>query len=173
LIYRQAEVRDAPDLAAFAERVFVTSFENQLPRAELALVARERFSLEQQQMDIADPASTIFLALDPAIAGYAHLAVGNRPQLDLIADAPAELKRIYVDATWHGRGVAQMLLKLVESRARENGCDVLWLKVWDGNMRGIAFYEKQGFELIGSSVIAVGAWSLGHHYMSMTLRALS
>ncbi len=173
MIYRQAEVRDAAALAAFAERVFISSFEQQVPRTELAAVARERFSTERQASDIADPASTIFLALDPEMVGYAQLVVGNRPKCELAAEAPAELKRIYVDEAWHGRGVAQSLLGLIQSRAREQQCDVLWLGVWEENARGIAFYEKQGFRLIGSATFTVGTLSLAHNYMSMSLRDLS
>ena len=173
MIYRQAEAHDAPALAVFAERVFVSSFEHQLPRAELAAVARERFSRERQHGDLTDSASTIFLAVDREIAGYAQLVLGNRPHCELHANAPAELKRIYVDAAWHGRGVGQSLLALIESRARELQCDVLWLAVWDGNARGIAFYEKHGFKLIGSSQFTVGSLSLVHNYMSMPLRDLS
>jgi diamine N-acetyltransferase len=173
LIYRQADVRDAAALATFADRVFVSSFERQVPRAELVAVAGKRFSPEREETDIANPASTIFLALDQDVAGYAQVVVGNRPKCELVADAPAELKRIYVDEAWHGRGVAQSLLALIESRAREQQCDVLWLGVWEENARGIAFYEKQGFRLIGSAAFAVGNLFLVHNYMSMSLRDLS
>ena len=169
MIYREAEPRDAATLAAFADRVFVSSFERQVPREELAAVARKRFSPERQESDIVDPSSTIFLALDEQMAGYAQLVVGNRPQCEMAAGAPAELKRIYVDEAWHGRGVAQSLLALIQSRARERLCDVLWLGVWDQNARGIAFYEKQGFRLIGSAPFAVGNLTLVHNYMSMAL----
>ena len=169
MIYRQAEARDAAALAAFAKRVFVASFERQVPRAELVTVAQKRFSPERQESDIADPASTIFLALDEEMTGYAQLVVGNRPDCEMVANAPAELKRIYVDGPWHGRGVAQALLALLESRAREQQCDVLWLGVWEENARGIAFYEKQGFRSIGSAPFAVGNLTLVHNYMSKTL----
>ena len=173
MIYRRAEVRDAAALATFADRVFVSSFERQVPRAELTAIARERFTPERQEGDIVDPASTIFLAFDQEMVGYAQLIVGNRPKCELVASAPAELKRIYVDEAWHGRGVAQSLLHHVKTRAREQQCDVLWLAVWDQNARGIAFYEKEGFHLIGFSIFAVGNLSLVHNYMSMSLRDLS
>ena len=169
MTYREAEARDAAALAAFAERVFVSSFEQQAPRAELEPVARQRFTVERQQADIADPASTIYLALNPEIAGYAQVVRGTRPKCELDANSPAQLKRIYVDAAWHGRGVAQSLFALVEARAREQQCDVLWLAVWDRNARGIAFYEKHGFHVIGTTTIAVGNLSLLHNYMSLPL----
>ncbi|HEX6063661.1 MAG TPA: GNAT family N-acetyltransferase [Longimicrobiales bacterium] len=169
MIYREAEARDAAALAAFAERVFVSSFEQQVPRAELEPVARQRFTVERQQADIADSASTIYLALDREIAGYAQVVLGTRPKCELDANSPAQLKRIYVDAAWHGHGVAQSLFALVEAQAREQQCDVLWLAVWDRNARGIAFYEKLGFRVIGTTMIAVGNLSLLHNYMSLPL----
>ena len=169
MIYRHAEIADAPALSMFAMRVFVNSFEDRLPRAELEAIAAARFPSERQHDDIASADGDIFLALDPDLIGYVHLLYGTRPDCPLAADAPAELKRIYVDAGWHGRGVAQALLALAEHAAREHGCDIFWLAVWDANDRGQAFYDKLRFKKIGSAVIQVGTLELGHHFLAKTL----
>ena len=45
-------------------------------------------------------------------------------------------------------------------RAKEAGCDVMWLGVWEYNPRAQRFYEKNGFRIVGSHVgrkSAVGA----------------
>lgn len=168
-MYRRAEAADAPALAAFAERVFVASFEDQLARADLAEVAAKRFTVERQHRDITSANSVVFLAVEDDIVGYAHVLVSSRPEFEVSAANPAQLKRIYVDAAWQGRGVAQRLLELVESYARSHGCDALWLGVWEKNPRGIAFYEKHGFAPIGESPVTVGRMALIHHYMSKAI----
>lgn len=165
MIYRRADAADAGALAEFAARVFVASYEHQLPRAELEALARAWFTFETQHAQLAAADQTTFLAIDADLAGYARVIIGSRPPSPLTGRAPAELKRIYVDAAWHGQGVAPQLMHLVEAEARDHGCDVLWLLCWAENQRAIAFYLKHGFETFDTAEFAVGNWLLRHHYM--------
>ena len=43
---------------------------------------------------------------------------------------------------------------LEEASKRE--CDVIWLDVWKENPRGIAFYRKWGFEIVGEQGFQMG-----------------
>ena len=169
MIYRRALVADAAALSEFAVRVFVASFEHQLARAGLEAVARERFTYESTKQHLESARDTIFLALHPDCQGYAHLIIGSRPAEPLETRAPAELKRIYVDAAWHGQGVAQQLMQLAETEARARDCDVLWLLCWTENQRAIAFYLKHGFQIFDTVAFPVGNWDLTHHYMAKRL----
>lgn len=173
MIYRKAEVGDAAALSEFAMRIFLASFERQVPRSELEPFATPRFATEKLQDEIAHAPGAVFLALQPEIVGYAQVALGNRPSCTLTGSVPAELKRIYVDVPWQGRGVAQHLMGLIEEEAAHNGCDVLWLAVWDGNARGRAFYQKCGFAIVGSDVFQVGRLTLNHYFLAKPLRELS
>lgn len=154
--YRKAEPADASALAAFAARLFVDSYEHLMERAELEAYVRDHFSADLQRAELADPAMVTFLATDPKIRGYAQLLVGSRPDCVLESTAPAALQRIYVDHAWHGRGIAQELLRLVEAEARGRGCDRLWLAVWEINDRAISFYGKSGFAVVGRQGFPIG-----------------
>ena len=70
--------------------------------------------------------------------------------------ANLELMRIYLDNGWHGRGLAQALLKEVVRAARTLGGDSIWLGVWERNGRAIAFYEKSGFRRVGATEFRLG-----------------
>ena len=70
--------------------------------------------------------------------------------------APIELWRFYVDAPHHGRGVAQQLMAMVCTAARERAADVVWLGVWERNLRAQAFYKKAGFVDVGVHEFRVG-----------------
>ena len=172
MIYRQAEGADAAALSQFATRVFLESFAQQLPRSELESFATPRFAPEKLR-DEMEHEDAVYLGLEHGIIGYAQVALGNRPGCTLAGDSPAELKRIYVDGPWHGRGVGQQLLHLVEQHAVAGGCDVLWLAVWDQNARGRAFYDKYDFSIVGSDTFQVGGLALQHYYMAKSLRDLS
>jgi ribosomal protein S18 acetylase RimI-like enzyme len=69
---------------------------------------------------------------------------------------PIEIQRIYVDAAWHGKGIAQALMASLIEAASARGADVAWLGVWERNPRAIAFYAKSGFSPLGSHVFVVG-----------------
>ena len=70
--------------------------------------------------------------------------------------APLELKRLYVAAAWHGRGVAQALMDAALMAARTCGARTLWLGVWERNPRAAAFYAKHGFRRVGEHTFVLG-----------------
>ncbi len=62
-----------------------------------------------------------------------------------------ELKRIYVLKEFHGKGVAQKLMDFVIDYCYKNEYEVIWLGVWENNLRAQKFYEKFGFVNSGHS----------------------
>ena len=89
------------------------------------------------------------------MAGYAQLRSGLAPTC-VTGELPVELWRFYIAQAWHGRGVAQALMRRVESEAYRRGARTLWLGVWERNERAKAFYHKNGFSDVGSHVFMVG-----------------
>jgi ribosomal protein S18 acetylase RimI-like enzyme len=56
-----------------------------------------------------------------------------------------ELKRIYVLKEFHGMGIAQKLMDFFLTFAQEKRYEVVWLGVWEHNLRAQKFYQKYGF----------------------------
>lgn len=167
--YRQATLADAGALAEFGARLFLDSYRHLMEAGEIEAYARAHFTEERQQAELADAATTTFLAVDPDIRGYAQLTAGARPDFPLAARRPAELKRIYVERAWQGQGVAAELLRLVEAEAEQRHCDLLWLAVWEINQRAISFYGKQGFTIVGRQGFPVGNEVQTDHVMAKPL----
>jgi ribosomal protein S18 acetylase RimI-like enzyme len=69
---------------------------------------------------------------------------------------PVEIVRFYVDAAWHGSGVAAALTAACEGEARRRGADARWLSVWQEAPRPLAFYRRAGFEIVGTATFAFG-----------------
>jgi ribosomal protein S18 acetylase RimI-like enzyme len=92
---------------------------------------------------------------ETVLAGYAYLA-WSRPPAVVTGPTPLELKRVYIDTPWHGRGLAQTLMADVLRRATEYGAKTMWLSVWEHNFRAQAFYKKYGFSRVGEHVFPVG-----------------
>ncbi|MEE1925206.1 GNAT family N-acetyltransferase [Pseudomonas sp. 148P] len=70
-----------------------------------------------------------------------------------LADDIAELKRCYVAAQQHGSGVAQYLM----GATLEGTALPLRLTVNDQNARAIAFYQRNGFVVVGETRFQCGA----------------
>src|SRR4029079_10934827 len=108
---------------------------------------------ELQRRERTDPEVATWVAEDDggALAAYAQVHRGPAPP-GVGGTLPLELLRFYVDARWHGRGLAAELMETVLAYAREIGADVLWLGVWERNPRAMRFYAKQGFAICGDQV---------------------
>lgn len=61
-----------------------------------------------------------------------------------------ELYQLYVVAQSRGSPVAASLIADAESRLRENGVETAWLACAIGNMRAARFYEKCGWQRVGT-----------------------
>ena len=169
MTYRVAQPADAAALSSFAARLFVESYAHLMKRSELDAYVAAHFAPAKQESELNSSRGTTFLALDDGIIGYAQIVEGNLPECGIDARKPAELKRIYVDHNWHGRGVAQQLLQLVQQEAQRRACDRLWLAVWEINDRAISFYRKNGFQIIGRQGFPIGNEVQSDHVMAKPL----
>lgn len=78
------------------------------------------------------------------------------PDPRLAAPDPLYLSRLYVDFAYHGSGVATALYEEVESLARDEEAEGIWLTAWKGGLRALRFYEKMGFSKVGENKFQVG-----------------
>jgi ribosomal protein S18 acetylase RimI-like enzyme len=153
---RTARPEDARDLADLMERTFRDAFGAVNRPEHLATHVARSYGPVHQQRELADPAITTLLAeVEGELAGYAQIRQGETPA-EITGAAPIQLWRFYVDQRWHGRGVAQTLMAAVQRAARQLGAETLWLGVWEENPRGIAFYRKCGFGVVGTFLFHVG-----------------
>ena len=153
---RSAAPEDAAVLAALGKKTFIDAFSADNTAENLSLFVAQNYGEAIQAREIADPERRIFIAWEKDQAvGYSHLLLG-KPELCIQSPLPIELLRLYVDQSWHGKGVAHQLMEHAVGVATELGRKTLWLGVWEQNLRAQAFYRKWGFREIGSHVFWVG-----------------
>ena len=153
---RAGAATDATALAELAARTFRETFAADNRPEDIAAHAAHAYGTVQQERELVDPnIATLLVEVDGELAGYAQLRSG-RPPPCVTGEEPVELWRLYIAHPWHGRGVAQALMRRVESDAYRRGGRTLWLGVWERNERAQAFYRKNGFMEIGSHVFMVG-----------------
>lgn len=165
IIFRRAVVGDASALSSFAARCFEDTFGPESKSSDMEAYLAKAFSPGVQAAEIADSAAIVILAtddspLDRQFAGYAHLITRN---------TDIELKRLYLDAPWKGRGLAARFMDRIREEARQCGAERPWLTVWTQNHRAIAFYEKSGFRVSGSETFMLGEDAQTDHVMEMAV----
>jgi ribosomal protein S18 acetylase RimI-like enzyme len=96
------------------------------------------------------------IASGGAPIGYSVLTSPDFPAVDTHPD-DIELRRIYTLSRAHGTGLGPALMAQALLDARALGCKRVLLGVYAGNDRARAFYEKQGFEAVGTRQYKVGA----------------
>ena len=157
LTVRRAAPSEAEALSAFMRRLFLAAYSHSADAPNVARHVGATFVPAQQALELADPALETLLAESAeGWVGCAQLRPASRPPVVLDAGAPAELRRFYIDAPWHGSGAAARLMQSVADRAAQAVADALWLYVWQQAPRAIRFYEKCGFRIAGTAVFMVG-----------------
>jgi putative acetyltransferase len=90
--------------------------------------------------------------------GEIAVACGAFRPLD---DETAEIKRMYVQPEYRGRGYSKLLLAELERRAREAGYKRLRLETADRQPEAIGLYERSGYVRVPSyKRDAEAAWSV-------------
>lgn len=156
ILVRRATDEDAPRLAEFAQRTFVETFGADNSPENLAAHVAKTFGPAIQLREIQNrDMVTLVAELSTTIAGFAQVRRSTPPRC-VTGNSPVELLRFYVDRPFHGRGIAQALMRAVDDVTRELGGHTLWLGVWERNPRAIAFYTKCGFVDVGEHTFMVG-----------------
>ena len=137
---------DAATLSVLGRQTFFDTFTGTCTEEDMQQFLEEYFNVEQVKKELANENDFFFLAeVNGVAAGYLRL-MEDYSLFELMKKWKAlELKRIYVDKNFHGKGIAQQLINFVESFARDNKYEVVWLGVWEHNLRAKRFYEKSGF----------------------------
>jgi diamine N-acetyltransferase len=166
---RRATAADAAAVSEFARRTFIDTFaaQNRPEDMEMYLAAtyNERKQLSELQNE---NVITVLSEEDGAINGFAQMRRGPSPSC-VTGTSALEVVRFYVDRPWHGRGIAQELMRTIEETARALNAETIWLGVWERNDRAIAFYRKLGFATVGSQPFILGTDVQTDHVMMKTI----
>ena len=152
--YRNAGPADAAIMADLGRRTFTETFGHLYKPEDLALFL-ETHSEERWAAELGSPEFSIRLVEDEAIpAAYAKL---GPPSLPFEPRAPCiELRQFYVLKPWQGVGTAAELMEWTLAEARARGAEEMYLSVFVDNPRARRFYERYGFECVGTYHFMVG-----------------
>jgi len=153
---RKAIPADAQRLSRLAESTFRDTFGAVNTPEDMDLHCQATYSEALQAGEISNPQMlTLLSEHDGKLIGFAQLRWDEVPDC-VSAQSPGGIQRLYVIADWHGKGIAQALMRACLEEMRVRDRDLVWLGVWEHNPRAISFYRKFGFREVGDLVFPLG-----------------
>lgn len=156
LFIRTADEDDAALIADISRRTFYETFAVQNTKADMEKFMEEQFSRELLMEQVSEPENTFLIAfVDDQPAGYARLKESESPAA-LGNVNSLEISRIYVVNTAIGTGIGKAMMNECIQFAIDRRKEVIWLGVWEQNVRAISFYKKFGFNKFATHVFMLG-----------------
>ncbi len=153
---RSCSLQDVDTLVSLGIRTFRDTFDEVNTAENMMDYINKTFTARKMRDEMLEEGSVFFLAeFEKQPIGYARVRRSETPE-GLTATTPLEIERLYADKKFIGKRVGHFLMGSCIHYAKEHSCDVIWLGVWEHNLRAIAFYTKWGFEKFGQHTFILG-----------------
>lgn len=166
-----AKPSDAAAIAAIGRETFRFSFGHSMAPEDMQAYLDSTYLPHLISGELSDTSTNIFLVArqaqhhdsnnapqddDGFVVGFCQMKRGTTEPF-LPADVPLiELYRIYMQHTSNGRGTGKLLMERADEFGKREGCEGIWLGVWEENLRAQRFYEKCGYKHVGYHDFVMG-----------------
>jgi len=155
---RLATSADAAHLAELAAATFPLACPPSAKPADIQSFIDTSLSEAKFAEYLADDTKAILV--DSDFGGYTLTVFQEPTDEDVVASITtrptAELSKFYLRAETHGSGLAAELMTASLDLARSRGSLSVWLGVNQENAKANRFYEKHGFERVGTKRFKLG-----------------
>lgn len=153
---RLAVRADADRIAHISRIGFAVAHQQAFTDADLTHYLSASFNRHQIIAEMGT-AQVLFLVAETAGKVIGTLRVSHTsPPFPVQLPMSLELSRLYLDSHWAGRGVGSALMGYALRTALISERKSCWLAVWEENGRAINFYQRWGFQQIGTDIFPVG-----------------
>ncbi len=144
---RRITLEDVPALSFMAKKTFYDTFTGTCTEDDMNHFLQKYYNENVLASEVKDTDMEYFFAeINNEPVGYILFAEAKINFDEIKGSSALELKRLYVNAAYHGKGVAQKMMQFYLDHAVSQGYDVGFLGVWEHNMRAQRFYHKYGFK---------------------------
>lgn len=156
LDFKRVQLSDIAQLQKIAIQTFTEAFAKDNTEENLKNYFDTAFSLAELQKQIQNPDSFFyFLRVEEEIIGYFKVNIGES-QTELKTANSMELERIYIKKQYQGQGFGKIVLEKTVQLAKALQKKLIWLGVWEHNLKAIKFYQRFGFQKFDKHVYPVG-----------------
>ena len=153
-----ASIHDIIKLQTISRSTFVQTFNEHNNPEDMQAYLDNSFSIEKLSAELNNKNSTFYFAIDNnlnTVVGYLKVNTGDAQSEKKDLNA-FEIERIYVDKTYFGKKVGQLLFDKAIEIAKSKKVSYVWLGVWEENHRALAFYAKNGFKAFDKHLFKLG-----------------
>lgn len=156
IFIRPLTISDSQKLALLSASTFYDTFAAYNTKEDMDKYLSEKCSAAQMETEISEAGNQFFFAEENGIpVGYIKLRTTKKPE-ELKGINAIEIERIYVATTHLSKKIGAQLMQFCLNLAKENNYELIWLAVWENNIKATLFYERWGFEKFGSQVFILG-----------------
>lgn len=159
MIIRFATIADISLLSSISETTFIETYWGTDTDENILSHIAKSFNIPQITQEIA-ALNNHYLIVEnefKQVVGYARMRYDQtlKPN-DLQSEKALEIARIYILREFQGQKIGQLLMEYIETFAKKEGFDAIWLCVWKENLNGMRFYKRHGLEIIGEYIFKLG-----------------
>ena len=145
-----AKVEDAHLLVKLGSQTFIESHGHSATNSDIDKYVNEKFNINVVQEELADRKNIYHIIYhNQKPAGYSKI-VFNENHSGIQNGDVTKLERLYLLKEFYDLKLGYQLLEFNISLSEQNNQEGMWLFVWKENLRAVRFYEKAGFEVVGS-----------------------
>jgi GNAT superfamily N-acetyltransferase len=139
-----------------SHKTFVDAFAHLNNPADLEIFLSDHLTEESLGEEMRNPESEFYFAeIESEPIAYFKLNTGNA-QTELREAEGLEIERIYVLQGHQGKKIGELLINEIINIAKQRNKTYIWLGAWEINLRGISFYQKNGFVIFDKHQFKVG-----------------
>ena len=153
--FKKLEEKHALELSVLAHDVFKITYEHKLigkfEQENFKSYLKKAFAHAQMMKEIKDPNSSYFGVFEnnKMIAYQKVNFLGNQTMER--PDNHIEIERFYIAPDYQGKGLGRFMIDWITGWAIKHDYVKLWLRSWERNEGGIAFYKKMGLRVKGTA----------------------
>ena len=166
MIINKVTEKELPTLIALARETFIAAFEKQNNPDDFAAYVNTAFTFAVFKNELYTEGSVFYLVYNNnELIGYFKLNHNKIPHdgINVISEFQlmhtqemTELERIYLTENTHGKGFATLMMNEIVRLCKLENSALIWLGVWENNLKAIKFYQKADFAKFGEHIFIIG-----------------
>lgn len=163
----RATAEHAALLSGLAVQTFWESHGHSAPPADIDSYAARKYTEEALAAELADPRSIYHLIYEGSEAAGFSKIILDEPCAASASPHLTKLERLYLLRAYYQAGLGKVLFTFLVDLSRQHGQQGMWLYVWQKNARALAFYTRQGFQIVGHHDFPISATHSNPNYQML------
>ncbi|WP_019038593.1 GNAT family N-acetyltransferase [Psychroflexus tropicus] len=149
ILIKAFDTTEAEKLSKLSRQTFIESHGHSAKAKDIEDYIQSHFNTENLTDALEDPYTHFSkVYFKSQLAGYTKLIL-NQPHSLINNPNVAKFERLYLLKEFYGKGLGEALLQHNIDLAKKRQQKALWLFVWTQNDKGLKFYKKNRFKIVG------------------------